>query len=61
MTMMTLVTAICGGFLTPVLIRSGVGYLRVEGKGEGARRADVKLICGSDLEPTPLGVGRASG
>ena len=51
MTMMTLVTAVCGGFLTPVLICSGVSYLHVEGKGERAKRAVAKLICDWDFEP----------
>ena len=41
--------------LTPVLIRSGAGYLRVEGKGEGAKRAVAKRISDSDLEPTAIG------
>ena len=55
MTMMTLVTAVCGGFLTPVLICSGVGYLHVEGKGERAKRAVAKLICDWDFEPSAAG------
>jgi hypothetical protein len=56
---MTIVTVIYGRFLTPVLIRSGAGYLRFEGKDQGAKRVVAKLICDSDFEP--IAVGRGSG
>jgi hypothetical protein len=55
MTMMTLMTAVCEGFLTSVLIRSGVGYLHVEGKDEEAKRAVAKLVCDLDFEPNAAG------
>jgi hypothetical protein len=55
MRVMTLVTVVCGGFLTLVLISSGAGYFRFEGTDEGAKRAVVKLICDSVLEPIAVG------
>ena len=54
-TIMTLVTVICGRILTPVLIDPGAGCLRFEGKDQKAKRDVATLICDSDFEPIAVG------
>ena len=49
---LTLVTVVCEPCLTPVSIRSGAVYLRIEGRDEGTKRVFAKLICDSDLVPS---------